>query len=208
MHHKIGICDAIEAVLLIMGLSCLAFYSYEKGISAGHQAAEENELAQSQQSTLEQRFTSVNVAARRGPAISPSSRVAPEGTLIAQITIPSLGLKAMVDEGVSIGTLRKAVGHIPGTALPGEGGNVALAGHRDTFFRKLKGLKPNDVVVLTTTSGEYRYRVQSTQVVDPSDSRVLIQSGRPSLTLVTCYPFHYIGPAPKRFIVKAWRTDG
>jgi sortase A len=208
MHHKIGIWDAIAAVLPIMGLSCLAFYSFERGISAGHQAAEENELGQSQESALRQRPTSVKLAARGGPAISASSRVVPEGTLIAQIEIPSLGLKAMVDEGVSTGTLRKAVGHIPGTALPGEGGNVALAGHRDTFFRKLNGLKPNDVVVLTTISGEYRYRVHSTQVVDPSDSRVLIQSGRPSLTLVTCYPFYYIGPAPKRFIVKAWRTDG
>jgi len=107
---------------------------------------------------------------------------------------------------VSQRTLALAVGHIPGTALPGAAGNVGLAGHRDTFFRTLRGVKPGDTIVLTTLSGSYEYEVKSCEVVTPRDTRVLADSGSPALTLVTCYPFHYLGPAPERFIVHASRV--
>jgi sortase A len=128
------------------------------------------------------------------------------GSIIGRIEIPRIGLKTMILEGVSQRTLALAVGHIPGTALPGGAGNVGLAGHRDTFFRGLRGIRPGDKIVLTTLDGSYEYQVKSCEVVTPRDTQVLADSGEPALTLVTCYPFHYIGSAPERFIVHASRS--
>lgn len=128
-----------------------------------------------------------------------------ERAVVGRIEIQRLGLKAMILEGVSQRTLALALGHIPGTALPGKKGNVGIAGHRDTFFRSLAGIHQNDAIVVTTREGSYRYRVNSCSVVGPRDTRVLENSKLPSLTLVTCYPFRYLGPAPERFIVHAVR---
>jgi sortase A len=128
------------------------------------------------------------------------------GPIVGRLEIPRLGLKAMVLEGVTPRTLALALGHIPGTALPGTAGNVGIAGHRDTLFRVLRGVQAGDAIVLTTLEGSYEYRVKSCEVVGPRETRVLNDSPQPSLTLVTCYPFYYIGPAPERFIVHASRT--
>ena len=130
------------------------------------------------------------------------------GSIVGRIEIPRIGLKTMILEGVSQRTLALAVGHVPGTAMPGSSGNVGLAGHRDTFFRALRGVQEGDTILLTTLSGSYEYRVKSYEVVTPRDTRVLADSGEASLTLVTCYPFHYLGPAPERFIVHAVRSRG
>jgi sortase A len=101
-----------------------------------------------------------------------------------------------------------APGHIPGTPLPGQSGNVTIAGHRDTFFRPLRLIRKNDTMKLTTLRGEDQYRVVSTDIVAPDDIHVLYPTGRNTLTLVTCYPFYYVGPAPRRFIVRAERVAG
>ena len=122
---------------------------------------------------------------------------------IGKLTIPSVGISAIVLEGDDAGTLNVAPGHIPGTALPGRKGNVAIAGHRDTFFRNLETIRLGDSIQLRTLRGTYIYKVDSTQVVDPSRTDVLLTSGASTLTLVTCYPFHFVGPAPKRFIVQS-----
>jgi sortase A len=126
--------------------------------------------------------------------------------LIGRIGIPRLDISAVVIEGTSHKTLRRAVGHIAGTALPGEQGNVGIAGHRDTFFRPLRNVQENDIITLTTLGGEYRYRVVSIKVVSPDDVAVLNPDGEEVLTLVTCYPFYYVGSAPQRFIVRAARV--
>ena len=133
----------------------------------------------------------------------PSEREPKHSMLIGRLEIPRLNLKVMVREGADESTLRRAVGHIPGTALPGVVGNVALAGHRDTFFRSLRDIRRNDSIDLMTEDGTYRYQVQSTKIVGPRDVGVLAASGGETLTLVTCYPFYYVGSAPKRFIVRA-----
>jgi len=125
------------------------------------------------------------------------------GSPLGRIEISSIGLMAMVMEGVDGRTLRHAVGHIPGTPLPGQQGNVALAGHRDTFFRGLRNIHKGDGITLTTLHGSFRYRVESTEVVEPQDTRVLSATTADILTLVTCYPFYFVGPAPRRFIVRA-----
>jgi sortase A len=132
----------------------------------------------------------------------------PEGSSLGQIEIRSIGLTAMIAEGDNGRTLRRAVGHITGSALPGQQGNVVIAGHRDTFFRPLRNIHKDDEITLTTLNGTYRYRVDSTQVVEPEDTEVLDRSDDAILTLVTCYPFYYVGPAPKRFVVRAHRIPG
>ncbi len=122
---------------------------------------------------------------------------------LGRIEIGSIRLAAMILEGTDARTLRQAVGHIPGTPLPGQQGNVVITGHRDTFFRPLRNIHRDDEITLTTLNGAYRYRVDSTEVVEPEDTRVLADSGDAALTLVTCYPFYYVGPAPRRFVVHA-----
>lgn len=124
-------------------------------------------------------------------------------TPLGRIEIASIGLSAMIQEGTSSRTLQRGVGHITGTSLLGKSGNVGLAAHRDTFFRKLRDIQAGDDIKLTTLTGTVLYRVELISIVEPEDSRVLRDSGENILTLVTCYPFSYIGPAPKRFIVRA-----
>jgi sortase A len=133
--------------------------------------------------------------------------LAPGGAL-GRIEIARIGLTAMIMEGTDGRTLRRAVGHIRGTPMPGQQGNVAIAGHRDTFFRPLRNVQHDDEITLTTLDGSYRYLVDSTQVVSPEDTQVLDNSGATILTLVTCYPFYFVGPAPKRFIVRAHKIPG
>jgi sortase A len=127
---------------------------------------------------------------------------APDG-LIGRIEIPRLLFSAVVLEGIDKTTLRRVVGHIPGTALPGQPGNVGLAGHRDTFFRPLKDLRARDEIQFSTVRGDFKYVVESLLVVEPENVSVLAPSGDNVLTLVTCYPFFYVGAAPRRFVVRA-----
>ena len=136
-------------------------------------------------------------------AASEGAPAAATDGLIGRMQIPRLRLSAVVFEGVDKTTLRRVVGHIPGTALPGEAGNVGLAGHRDTFFRPLKDLRVKDEIQFSTLSGDFKYEVESLIVVDPNNVGVLAPSNENVLTLVTCYPFYYFGPAPKRWIVRA-----
>ena len=128
--------------------------------------------------------------------------------MMGKITIPRIDLSAVVVEGDDDLILRRAVGHIPGTALPDDTGTVGLAGHRDTFFRGLGLVRENDIIVLETLRGTYRYRVADTAIVEPNNIDVLRSSQFRSLVLVTCYPFHFVGSAPQRYIVTAWLVDG
>jgi sortase A len=140
--------------------------------------------------------------ARRAPAPTTPKQVL-ERALIGRIAIPRLRVSAIVREGDDDRTLRRAVGHLPDTPLPWQAGNVGLAGHRDTFFRGLKSVRKNDKIVLKTLQGEYEYVVDSMKIVGPNDLSVLAKSPGNALTLVTCYPFNYVGNAPRRFIVRA-----
>jgi sortase A len=137
------------------------------------------------------------------PGEQPNEAAPAMRSVIGRLEIPRLKLSVMVREGADERTLSRAVGHIPGTALPGKLGNVGLAGHRDTFFRALRNIREDDAIELETTQGAYHYIVKSTRIVTPRDVSVLAASGGQSLTLVTCYPFYYVGSAPQRFIVRA-----
>lgn len=126
--------------------------------------------------------------------------------LFGQIEIARLGLSAMVVEGTSTRALFGGVGHLTESARPGEAGNVVLAAHRDTFFRPLEHVRQGDLIHLKTVSGSFAYRVETISIVEPTQTEVLAPTEEPVLTLVTCYPFRFIGPAPKRFIVRAVLT--
>ena len=122
---------------------------------------------------------------------------------LAVLRIPRIALEVPVLPGTDKLTLNRAVGHIPGTALPGQPGNVALAGHRDGFFRGLKDLELGDSLELETLVGTQGFVVTSLTVVTPADVQVLDPTPAPTLTLVTCHPFYFVGKAPRRYIVRA-----
>ena len=191
----------IEQLLLLIGLVCLGYYGYVLGESALYQAYETRELDQilsnAGASYTEERVTPLTEGPRPRPA---------DGSALGRLEIPRLAVSAIVRAGSDARTLRLAVGHIGGTALPGERGNIGLAAHRDTFFRRLGEIRMNDEVRLVTPEGTFTYRVDTTRIVDPNDTWVLNPTQEPVLTLVTCYPFRYIGSAPQRFIVRAQLT--
>ena len=214
----------LEWVFLLVGLIAVDVFVWMNTSSVLYQAYEDWAFDQALRGLTPGVGGFVNDEARwlfRGgrekaeTAEAPKPAPAPEGTptpsvgppakrsVIGRLDIPRLNLAVMVREGADEGTLSRAVGHIPGTALPGNIGNVGLAGHRDTFFRALRKIRADDVIELQTTAGTYRYIVKSTRIVTPRDVSVLNASGGETLTLVTCYPFYYVGSAPKRFIVHA-----
>jgi sortase A len=122
---------------------------------------------------------------------------------IAVLRIPKIRLEVPVLPGTDDRTLDRAVGHIEDTAQPGTDGNSGIAGHRDSFFRALKDVATGDVIEVVTTAHTVTYRVERTWIVVPDDVWVLDPTPSPAITLVTCYPFYFIGSAPQRFIVRA-----
>lgn len=189
----------LEDFLWVVALASIGFCSVAYGSAAIHQAR--------QKAVLEALRAD---AAASGQLVSASqtshSKVA-NNVLLGLIEIPRLDTASIVEEGVETSTLWKAVGHIPGTALPGERGNAVLAAHRDTYFSGLGDLKVGDLVSFKSPTATYSYRVESTRIVEPDDGSVLSGSKEPILTLVTCYPFQYIGTAPQRYVVTA-REEG
>jgi sortase A len=123
--------------------------------------------------------------------------------VIGRIEIPEINLSAPITAGITTEGLLRGAGHVPGTAFPGGLGTMGIAGHRDTFFRPLRHIKEGMKIRVTDATGAYHYQVDSTEVVSPENVQVLDIGSRPKLTLVTCYPFNFIGHAPLRFIVHA-----
>ncbi len=162
---------------------------------AGYVVADAHAFQAIEQSKFESQSQSQSQSEASHPVI--------EGSAIGEVKIARLGIDAMFVQGDSPRILRHAVGHVSETALPGEQGNVVLTAHRDSFFRPLRNIRQGDAIAVDTLAGEYDYQVDWTEVVVPSDVQILEPSGENTLTLVTCFPFYYIGPAPKRFIVRA-----
>ena len=181
----------IRALFLLVAIVCLGYTGWIYFDEYWHQREESEALDKERESP---------------PAPKPPSR--PEGPMRARLSIPRLSLSTMVEEGVTESTLRRSAGHIPGTALPGRPGNVGVAAHRDSHFRSLSGIRARDQILLTTLEGDYRYEVMSTKIVSPEDVTVLAPTkGQNTLTLVTCYPFYFVGHAPNRFIVRARQIE-
>ena len=141
-------------------------------------------------------------APARALAHEKSLKRQPRG-IVGRLLIPALDLNVMVLEGTDRWTLNRAVGHIERTALPGRAGNVGISAHRDGYFRNLGRIARGDEISILTPEKTYTYTVESTQIVNPGDIEVLAPSDQPVLTLVTCFPFYFVGDAPQRFVVKA-----
>ena len=184
----------IENVLFGIALLALGWYVYGWISTTREQSALARDLA-----TIRQAAAS----AARPVATSGTLRVRPAPrTVIGRIEVPRLKLSVMAREGADVQTLRAAVGHLPETPLPGDTGNAAFAGDRETF-RNLEGVKKGDEVLVTTADGVYRYVVTMTRVVAPTEPSFLESTSAHTLTLVTSYPSDYIGAASERFIVLA-----
>jgi sortase A len=191
-----------ERLLLFIGVICVGYFLYTYAEAWLYQAFEDQELDKILNETAAT-GTSGTAPEAGAPTARAVARTVAAGSTVGRIEIPRLGVSAVIRAGSDARTLRLAVGYIPGTALPGDRGNFGLAGHRDTFFRKLRDINPDDVIRIVTADGVFNYYVQRTTIVMPQDVWVLDPTAYPALTLVTCYPFNYIGSAPKRFIVRA-----
>ena len=140
----------------------------------------------------------------RRPAPAPQKPFVPQlGDTVAKLMIPRLETQLYVVEGVDQADLRRGPGHMPGTAMPGSNGNCVIAAHRDTHFRVLKDIQKGDDIVLETHDGEFLYRVIGTRIISPKNTAVIQPVSGRVLNLITCYPFYYVGHAPKRFVVQA-----
>jgi sortase A len=176
----------LQWLLFGVGIGCLGMYAY---------ATVEARRFQAEQAAAFEHAARTNTAAAAIRA----------GSLVGMLEVPRLKLSTPVIEGDDDRTLERAVGHLPDTPLPWEDGNSAMAVHRDGLFRPLKDVKVGDEIRFRTTRDELRYRVTETSVVLPDDLSVLAPRAQTSLTLITCYPFYYVGPAPKRFVIHAER---
>jgi sortase A len=189
-----------ERLLLFIGVICVGYFLYTYAEAWLYQAFEDQELDKILNDTA---ATGTSETTPEAGARAVPRRTFAAGSTVGRIEIPRLGVSAVIRAGSDARTLRLAVGYIPGTALPGDRGNFGLAGHRDTFFRKLRDINPDDEIRIVTADGVFNYYVQRTTIVMPQDVWVLDPTAYSALTLVTCYPFNYIGSAPKRFIVRA-----
>jgi sortase A len=223
----------LRLVLLIIGAACLGYFAYSLADEFVYQSYENwafDQLIAGRTSVHFLDYIRSRLGRDRPPnttrslekqssglaAASTASAAPPlsEGDLVGRVGIGRLNISAIVREGVSDSTLSNAVGHVPGTALPGQAGNFAVAAHRDTLFRALKDIQNGDAVTVETPTAAYKYIVKASEIVKPTDIRVLTTNGgglisdsssaTPKLlTMVTCYPFRFVGSAPKRFIVEA-----
>jgi sortase A len=209
-----------DRVLIAFGLACLLFYAFFTAQTAiyQHQAKAEIDRIIAARNAVSSSPTPPPAApapaeatesptmSRRAPAVVNLAPLA-RGSVIGRVDVPRLKLSAAIAEGDDDSTLGKAVGHLPDTPLPWQqAGNAAFAAHRDGLFRPLKDIRVDDEVNVVTARGEFRYRVTKTQVVNPEDVWVLAPTKTATLTLITCYPFSFVGHAPKRFIVQAERV--
>ncbi len=219
------ILSRLRTLLLILGICAIGYYGYSVSNQYVYQAYEnwafDQQIAGRRVAFADYLrektpfgFLVGSKAAEPVPPVAPAAPT--EGSVLGRVEISRLNLSAMVREGVDAKTLSLAVGHVPSTALPGQAGNFAIAAHRDTLFRALKDIRKNDLVTFQSPTGSYTYQVMATEIVKPSEVSVLQPDGggliappadpkapEKLLTMITCYPFYYVGSAPKRFIVQA-----
>lgn len=197
----------IEIGLLAFGFALLAFWGVTKleGILASRKALRDFEASpvQAQRGGSSAIATALSLPNENGASADGSVSAGDRHGTLAVLRIPKIGMEVPVADGTDRLTLNYAVGRISGTARPGEAGNIGIAGHRDTFFRGLKDVSVGDRLELESRSRQATYVVDRIRIVGPENVAVLKPGSVPTLTLVTCYPFHFVGNAPKRYIVSA-----
>lgn len=208
----------MKTLFLWLGLGCLSYCIYITGMERLNQSYDnwvfEKHISGNQDTAVAGYLREHSPLgflvkdASKTPSLQSTSSSQPSAAIqsnavLGRLEISRLNLSAMVREGVDTHTLSESVGHVPSTPLPGHSGNFALAAHRDTLFRALKDIKRDDFITFQSQKQTFTYRVQDTHIVKPTDVSVLSSDGREMLTLITCYPFYYVGSAPERFIVRA-----
>jgi sortase A len=196
----------LERLLFVVGLACLGWYTYATTAAATIQRAQRTEWQTRAELAGSERSRDEAESAETGPATETDG--AADGGPIGLLEIPRLGISAAVVSGDDEDALAAAAGHLRDTPRPWEPGNSAIAAHRDGLFRPLKRIQRGDLIRLQTPRGALEYRVDELKVVRPTDLSVLQPRRTDSITLITCYPFNYVGSAPQRFIVHAERTGG
>ena len=181
-----------ERILMAVGIACLAWYGAVSLHAVVHQ--------RQQRAALERFLEATPRRLNRGSSAPVKAK---PGDLIGLLEIPRIRLSAVVVEGDDDRALITSIGHLPDTPLPWQGGNSAFAAHRDTFFRPLRDIQIGDALRISSVNGYLEYRVRQMLVVGPNDVWVLDPTHQAMLTLITCYPFGYIGHAPERFVVHA-----
>jgi sortase A len=181
--------------LLVIGVVALSYVAITLLYAKLYQQRVDNILEQQIRGEI-QRPAALSISAGKGMKVR-------EGDVLGRIVVPRLGIKVVILQGTTSKTLRLGAGHMVGTAMPGEEGNIGIAGHRDSWFRDMKDIRSGDQIEIETVTGQSRYQVDWIQIVAPKDIGILTLTKGSALTVVTCYPFHYIGAAPERFVVHA-----
>jgi sortase A len=183
----------VQRLLLWAGVAMLAYAGGTTAYSEAFQRYQSRQLEQAAGSQAE----------GHGAAPVEEARDLYEGDVVGKLEVPRIGLSVIVLQGIEESTLKVGAGHVPGTPLPAVGGNVVIAAHRDTFFRKLNVIVPGDRIRLSIGTRKYEYVVDTMEIVDPENPQIMQSRAYSELTLITCYPFYFVGNAPKRFIVRA-----
>jgi len=193
MSEQSSVLRSVARLFLWLGVVMLAYAGGTTAYSEAFQRYQLRKFEQAPQSRPKGSRTA-------GPEESPDLH---EGDVVGKLEVSRIGLSVVVLQGIEESTLVLGAGHVPGTPLPSVEGNVVIAAHRDTFFRKLNVIVPGDRIRLTVRTRTYEYVVDSMDIVDPVITTPMESRGYPELTLITCYPFYFVGAAPKRFIVRA-----
>lgn len=190
MRMKFSMLQGIQRLFLWAGVAALAYAGGTTAYSEAFQRYQSRELEKA-------------VRSHPGSAVAKESPDLHEGDVVGKLEVPRIGLSVIVLQGIQESTLVAGAGHVPGTPLPAVEGNVVIAAHRDTFFRKLNVIKAGDSIRLSVGTRTYEYVVETMEIVDPENPQIMLSRAYSELTLITCYPFYYVGSAPKRFIVRA-----
>ena len=195
VERMAGVLKAAHLLMLFAGAGLVAWTSYMAIDSAYTQWAGSRALAAGRTAPYERGTSKSPLPPARSPA--------PRGAVIGKLALPRLSLSFVILEGTAARTLDRSVGRVEGTAGLGEAGNIGIAGHRNTHFRRLEQVRRGDEIVLTSHSNEYRYLVEWVHLFRPDEVQVLDDSHGPAVTLITCFPFEYAGSAPLRYVVRA-----
>lgn len=200
----------LESLLMAVGILCLAIVAGATAESRIYQLWGRWKLAADAPAVAPAPAVpaATSTPAVTSPVPAPRPAALSAGAPVGTIAIPEAGVDAVILHGVEPATLRRGVGHFPESPLPGGGGNFALAGHRDTFFRGLRHARVGQRIAISLPESRHCYRIEKTAVVEPTAVEVVADQGRELLTLVTCFPFQHVGPAPRRFVVQGSPLPG
>ncbi|WP_100404355.1 class D sortase [Bacillus solitudinis] len=191
---------SVSLGLIILGVTVVFvnIYGFNKGISAESKAIiEVNDFQQQKEDPSIVGVSKGSLSAEE----TLYENLPANGELIGELTIPKLNRSLPIFEGTTEDVLKKGVGHYAGSVLPGENNNSILSGHRDTVFRDLREVGVNDTLIVSTDAGEFLYKVRKVRIVDKDDRTVIVPKPQSTLTVTTCYPFGFIGPAPQRYVL-------